>query len=186
MHFVSTPCHHTLSDTLRPHTLSLRFVESERASECSGSPFASDAHWSPRSPRCIDAAHGWRTTPPGTAGSSVPAFPFTFDAPVPNHPASRPGPSSRYSEPPGRASRPRHAATRCDRRAADRTLYRQPRPFRARCISLHSPGRCPGLVYHAPSGLVSTLSQHNFVASLTGNFVVFCRKRKSKRVECAV
>jgi hypothetical protein len=39
----------------------------------SGIPFTSDALWSPRSPRCIDAAHGWRTTPPGTAVSSVPA-----------------------------------------------------------------------------------------------------------------
>ena len=42
LHLVSTPCLHTLS----PH-----FVESEGASECSGSPFASDALWSPRSPR---------------------------------------------------------------------------------------------------------------------------------------
>ncbi len=32
--------------------------------------------------------------------------------------------------PEGRASRPRHAATRCDRRAARRALQRQPRPFR--------------------------------------------------------
>jgi hypothetical protein len=38
-------------------------VESERASDSSGSPFASNALWSPRSPRCIDAAHDWRTLP---------------------------------------------------------------------------------------------------------------------------
>jgi len=61
LHFVSTLCLHASSPhfvpTLRPHTLSLRFVasfvERERASECSGAPFASDALWSPRSPRCI-------------------------------------------------------------------------------------------------------------------------------------
>ena len=57
-HFVSTLSRFTLSRfTLRLHTLSLRFVasfvERERASECSGAPFASDALWSPRSPRCI-------------------------------------------------------------------------------------------------------------------------------------
>jgi len=33
-------------------------------------------------------------------------------------------------QPKGRASRPRHAATRCDRRAAHRARYRQPRPIR--------------------------------------------------------
>jgi hypothetical protein len=217
LHLVSTLCLHTLSDTLRLRTLSLRFVESERASERSGSPFASDALWSPRSPRCIDAAHEWRTKPPGTAGSSVPAFPFTqspsvptvscitrvhvVDAalqlhagllspvpcllspaytepprpppqhkltvqrpdlnrqaaetakrwnrewtpiyakmagvaalmecgalqlyacsqpPVPSAACNGAGTSLRYSEPKGRASRPRHAATRCDRRAAHR------------------------------------------------------------------
>ena len=45
--------------------------------------FTSDALWSPRSPRCIDAAHDWRTLPPGTAGSSVPAFPFAQSSSVP-------------------------------------------------------------------------------------------------------
>ena len=33
-HLVSTPCLHALSDTLRPRTLSLRFVESERWGGC--------------------------------------------------------------------------------------------------------------------------------------------------------
>jgi hypothetical protein len=45
--------------------------------------FTSDALWSPRSPRRIDAAHDWRTLPPGTAGSSVPAFPFAQSSSVP-------------------------------------------------------------------------------------------------------
>ena len=88
------------------------FVASGGASECSGLAFASDALWSPRSPRCIDAAHGWRTSRRGPVcrqaggGLHVPSFPFKFAAPVPNHTARRDSTSSRYSEPQGRASRP--------------------------------------------------------------------------------
>jgi hypothetical protein len=40
-------------------------------SRCALEPAVSAVYW---------GAHGWRTTPPGTAGSSVPAFPFASDA----------------------------------------------------------------------------------------------------------
>ena len=62
--------------------------------------------------------YGWRTAAPGTAGASVPAFPFTFAAAC-TEPSSPP-PRGKFTvqQPNGRASRPRQAAKRRDRRAA--------------------------------------------------------------------
>ena len=78
--------------------------------------------WSPRSPRQIITA-GWRTPPPGTAGSTLrlsrsPSAVCTASSGRDERLLVRAGESSRYSESKGRASRPRHAAVRCDRRAA--------------------------------------------------------------------
>ena len=55
-----------------------------------------------------------------TAYCYCPLSPVSCPPPVPKHPDRRTGTSSRYSAPQGRASRPRHAATRHGRRAAHR------------------------------------------------------------------
>jgi hypothetical protein len=50
------------------------------------------------------------------------------------------------------------------------------RPFRASLFSPRYPGRCPGLVYRAPSGLASTLSRDK---SFVGNFIESERTHES-------
>ena len=84
--------------------------------------------WHASAETAPNAAHDWRTLPPGTAGSSVPAFPFTFAAACTEPP--RPPRRRRLTvrQPKCRARRlsyvalakygSRHAAMRCDRRAA--------------------------------------------------------------------
>ena len=67
---------------------------------------------------------------------------------------------------------PRHATTSDDKRrrlaSGRQTPYSMTisRPFRARQFLPRYPGRCPGLVYHAPSGLSSALSQAAFRAHM--------------------
>ena len=191
LHLIPALCLHAWSATLRLHTLSLRFVGSESASECSGSPFASDAPWSPRSPRFC--GNFPQPSPPvnpqrprqppaelvndsigtaycilhtaycilHTAYCILPLSPLPAPlclrerfllTPLPTATAychspvscllshvsactEAPRPPRRHKltvqHPKGRAGRPRHAATRRDRRAANREKAPTARPIPA-------------------------------------------------------
>ena len=102
-----------------------------------GIPFASHALWSPRSPRFIVermSGERYRRGPVcRQAGGGLQRSGFSVHIRCACTEPPRPPPliSSRYSEPKGRASRPRRAATRCDRRAAQRSqTAKTPRPPR--------------------------------------------------------
>jgi hypothetical protein len=114
---------------LRASTLSPHLIKSERASECSGLPFASDALWSPRSPRCIDAAHEWRAKPPGTCLPTgrrrAPACRLFRSLRCACTEPPRPPPRHKLTVQlqKGRASRPRRVATRRGRRVYHHAFY---------------------------------------------------------------